>query len=270
MLPRFAEHPQALREKTRRLRLSAHDVPALLAHPNWRTPAPVVVWMHGRTVSKEIDPGRYLRWIRAGLGVCALDLPGHGERFDRALQGPEATLHVVKRMLDELDDVVQSLGDPAFDGVFNLARVGVGGMSAGGMVTLRRLCEPHTFTAASVESTVPDFSVMPYLERYPRKLVEELDPMRHIDGFAPLPLLALHSEADQWAPFAGVERFVEALRARYAAQGADPGLVELRTWPSTGAPYEHAGFGRFANEAKNAQTAFWRRWLLGETEAPDV
>ncbi|RMD65955.1 MAG: hypothetical protein D6824_01705, partial [Planctomycetota bacterium] len=110
MLPRFTDHPQALKEKTRRLRLGPHDVPALLAHPNWRTPAPVVVWMHGRTVSKEIDPGRYLRWIRAGLGVCALDLPGHGERFDRALQGPEATLYVVRQMLDELDDVVQSLG----------------------------------------------------------------------------------------------------------------------------------------------------------------
>jgi len=34
--------------------------------------------MHGRTANKELDPGRYLRLIRAGIAVCAIDLPGHG------------------------------------------------------------------------------------------------------------------------------------------------------------------------------------------------
>ena len=29
-------------------------------------PRPTIIWIHGRTVSKELDPGRYLRWLRAG------------------------------------------------------------------------------------------------------------------------------------------------------------------------------------------------------------
>jgi hypothetical protein len=93
--------PSALRAASRSTRLSDHDVPALLAHPDWEggERVPLVLWMHGRTVTKEIDPGRYLRWIRAGIGACAVDLPGHGERFDAALQEPERTLDVVLGMV---------------------------------------------------------------------------------------------------------------------------------------------------------------------------
>jgi len=264
MLSRFAEHPKALKDKSRRERLSAHNVPALLAHPDWTTPAPVMVWMHGRTVDKELDPGRYLRWIRSGVAVCALDLPGHGERFDRALQSPDATLFVIAQMLDELDDVVAALDDSAFDGVFDTSRVGVGGMSAGGMVTLRRFCDEHPYALVAVESTLGDFSVMDYLDRYPHELVDRLDPMQHIASWRPVPALMLHSEADQWAPVAGIRNFVGALRSRYVSKGADPDLVQLHTWPQTGAPYEHAGFGKVANDAKNMQVAFIRIHLLGQ------
>ena len=42
----------------------------------------------------------------------------------------------------------------------------------------------------------------------------------------------------------------------------DPSLIELKTWPTTGAPNEHIGFGRFSNDAKNAQTDFLRRHLM--------
>lgn len=56
---RFARFPSDLAWRTRAARLGPSRVPALLAHPDWTTPAPVVIWMHGRTVSKELDPGRY-------------------------------------------------------------------------------------------------------------------------------------------------------------------------------------------------------------------
>ena len=85
--------------------------------------------------------------------------------------------------------------------------------------------------------------------------------MQHLEGWGPIPLLALHSEADRLIPVSTMRRFVERLRERYAAAGADPGLVELKTWPSTGAPDEHIGFGRVSNDAKNLQTEFFRRTL---------
>ena len=41
----------------------------------------------------------------------------------------------------------------------------------------------------------------------------------------------------------------------------DPSMIETVTWPETGAPYEHAGFGRYSNDAKNGQTEFFSRTL---------
>ena len=52
---RFAELPSSLAKLARPETLAkgtTEGVPALLAHPNWETPAPTVIWMHGRTVSK--------------------------------------------------------------------------------------------------------------------------------------------------------------------------------------------------------------------------
>lgn len=263
---RFAELPSSLAKQARfetLARAETEGIPALLAHPDWQTPAPTVLWMHGRTVRKELDPGRYLRWVRAGIAAVAVDLPGHGERFDPLLQKPDNTLRVVEQMLSEVDHVVNALRDPKWGGVFDLSRLAIGGMSAGGMVTLRRLGEPHPFRAAAVESTAGDFSLMPmYDSRYPRDLVERLDPIRRVDQWGVIPLLALHSEADEWVPVQAIRTLFDALRARYAAAGADPDdLLTLRTWERTGAPAEHAGFGKVANDAKNAQVEFLVRWL---------
>lgn len=266
MIERFARFPAALAERARTARLAANavegGVPTMLAHPDWQRPAPVVLWMHGRTVNKELDPGRYLRWVRAGIAACAIDLPGHGERFNKADQSPERTLYVVEQALREVDHVIEALAAPEYEGVFDLDRVAIGGMSAGGIVALRRLCEPHDFACACVESTAGDLSRMPkYDTRYPPDLLARVDPMRNLDGWRPVPLLALHSEADEWVPAGAIRSLVETLHTRYAAAGADPGMVSLHTWPTTGAPAEHSGFGRHSNDAKNLQTEFLRRTL---------
>lgn len=213
--------------------------------------------MHGRTVTKEIDPGRYLRWLRAGIATCAIDLPGHGERLDPALQSPDRTLFVVGQAIGEIDHVIEDLAHPRFAGAFDLDRAGIGGMSAGGMASLRRLCDPHPFVAAAVESTAGDFSAMQYLKSFPPDLVASLDPIRHLADWRPIPFLALHSEADEWVPVRAIRAFVETLNRHYEASGADPDLARLVTWPTTGAPHEHAGFGRVSNDAKSLQTDFF-------------
>jgi len=262
---RFARMPATLLRQSRFERL-ADDVPALLAHPDWRRPAPLVLWMHGRTVNKEIDPGRYLRWIRSGVAACAIDLPGHGERFDESLQSPSRTLDVVEQGLREIDHVIEALADPAFGGVFDLDRMGVGGMSAGGMIALRRCCEQHEFRCVSVESTAGDFSKMHYERYFPPEQIARLDPIRHIEGWRPIPMLALHSEADQWVEIDAIRSFAEALADRHRALEADAEQITLKTWERTGAPAEHAGFGKVAAEAKDIQQNFVRRYLV-ETEA---
>lgn len=266
---RFTRFPAALASHARTVRIDG-VIPALLAHPDWKTPAPVVVWMHGRTASKELDPGRYLRWLRAGLATCAIDLPGHGERFDASLQDNAGTMRVLARARGEIDRVVDHLRSL---GVFDLSRMGLGGMSAGGMVTLRRLCDPHPFVCAAVEGTTGWLGGLYFPHESgaaggpraaviaDRQSVRDQDPWEHLDTFAPVPLLVLNSEADQIVPYEGVRRFLYALRRHYQGRGADAALIEAVTWKHTGAPQEHAGFGNASNEAKNIQTEFLTRWL---------
>lgn len=265
MEERFAEFPKYLSERARRMALGG--VPAMVAMPDEAAngPVPAVLWLHGRTASKEMDPGRYLRWVRAGFAAVAVDLPGHGERLDAAMQEPGRTLDVLEQMLGEIDGVVASLRDVA--GI-DTTRLGIGGMSLGGMVTLRRLCDPHGFKATSVEGTCGwleglyfpaefGLAVRPGIADHPRERVQRLEAMGHLNAMRPLPMLVLHSEADEMVPWEAQQRYVEALRSHYTASGADAELVRVKTWLTTGAPREHIGFGTKSNEAKNLQTEFF-------------
>lgn len=256
MASRIAHFPTSLREKSA-LRRLGHDVPALLVEPEQGGPAPVVVWLHGRSVSKEIDSARYTRLMRAGIGVCALDLPGHGEREDPALQAPDALPAIVAQAIGELDEVVDDLRRVPWVKGDALA---IGGVSAGGMAALRRLGDPHPFRCAAVEGTAGDFSQAGG-GRFDVARARGLDPSSRLDAWRPIPLLAMHSEADEVVPVAAIRSFLEALRARYAALGASPDLVQLVTWPRTGAPQEHLGFGKLAGEARQHLIAFLGRHL---------
>lgn len=274
MSDRFTRFPSELAAQARTVLLPG-NIPALLIHPDWRTPAPTMIWLHGRTANKELDPGRYLRWLRAGIAACAIDQPGHGQRADPLLQAPASTLTVMERSITEIDRVVESLGDPSFQGVFDLDRLGLGGMSLGGMVSLRRLCDDHPFIAASVECTsgwlnalyFPHESAIAEIRSlprwpidHPREKVAALDPMAHLDSLRPVPLISMHSEQDRVVPWPVQRRFLAALGAHYRTRPSPP-PISIVTWPETGAPEEHSGFGRVSNDAKTLQTEFLRTHL---------
>jgi len=276
---RFTRFPESLAKRARTERFG--QVPVLLAHPDWERPSPTILWLHGRTVSKELDPGRYLRWIRSGIAACAIDLPFHGERLDEAKQGPRHTLEMITRGVAEIDGIVRALAGDRFEGVFDTGRLGIGGMSAGGMITLRRLCDEHAFRCAAVEATCgslmdlyhPDGGIAsddaPGVGRpypHPPESITPADPMQHLDDWRPIPFLAVHSESDRMVPWRAQEAFLRALRAQYEAVGADPGMIEVVTWPETGAPHEHLGFGRYANESKKTQVSFLMRHLQADTQ----
>lgn len=267
MIERFAKLPSSLEGKARTVRL-AGEIPALLVHPDWISCVPTVIWMHGRTANKELDAGRYVRWMKAGIAACAIDLPDHGERRGRRADAPGEALSVLAETIGEIDRTVEALADPVWQNVFDLDRLGLGGMSLGGMATLRRLCDPHPFVCAAVESATGDLTGLyrpegprPWGTSYRPEDIAPLDPMLHLAGFRPIPLLALHGEADRIVPVGLQRAFLDRLRARYAEEGFDPALISLQTWPTTGAPEEHSGFGRHGNEAKNLQTEFLSRWL---------
>ncbi|MCA9294087.1 MAG: prolyl oligopeptidase family serine peptidase [Phycisphaerales bacterium] len=279
---RFAELPRALQATVRVERLAANrtpykdgGIPALLAHPDdgWLEPgatprpAPTVLWMHGRTVRKEIDPGRYLRWKKLGIATCAIDMPAHGERANNQQNTSVYSLPMAEQAAHEVDLVVDALADPHFKGAFDLNRLAIGGMSLGGMATLIRLCNivggGHNFRCAILEATTGDLDSVGARAKYSDEMVERLSPINHLDMWTlPIPILAVHSKLDEWVPIAGQRRFFEALRTRYAELSADPGMLQLHEWPSTGAEAEHMGFGRRTNDTKNMENEFLQRWLF--------
>jgi len=114
-----------------------------------------------------------------------------------------------------------------------------------------------------VESTVGNVEFFFQREAvYPAGQIARVDPLRRIDAWRPIPLSVMHSRADKVAPVAGIESFVSRLRAHYRAVGADDSQIVMKTWPETGAPMEHNGFGRVAGEAKTLQVEFLSRYLL--------
>ena len=219
-------------------------------------PVPFLLWMHGRTATKELDPGRYLRLARAGIGSCAMDLPGHGERGSESGMRPEALLDNVEQAASEVDDVVTALGRKGFD----LDRMAIGGMSMGGMVALVRLQRPHRFRAAILEATSGNWRVQHQRQFFDHESADRLDPIQHVDRWRELPVLAVHSRLDQWVEFEGQVAFLDALRE----QVAHPEWIELMALEETGAPHEHLGFGHRTNQVKLREVDFLIERLLGD------
>jgi alpha-beta hydrolase superfamily lysophospholipase len=243
-------------------------VPAVVVHPArdadpsddaapLPAPVPTLMWMHGRTASKELDPGRYLRLAREGIASIALDLPGHGAREDLAMQAPERAMAMVKQMSDEIDGVVS---DAASRGIVDHAALAVGGMSAGGMSACVRLCRAHPFRCALIECSTGDFGSLAGMPIHDAAVAEGIDPMTHLQGWRDIPFLALHARHDEWMPHAGTERFVAALRSR----SAHPERVSMHTYERTGAVAEHVGFGQVAHDAKTRVCEFLVRYLRGD------
>lgn len=258
-MPRLGELPNSLKKNADFLRLG-DDVPVMLVRPEAPTgDDPLFIWMHGRTTHKSFDPGRFLRLMRSGIATCSIDLPGHGERLEGGRDEPEAIIGVILQMVEELDAVLLDLDSM---GEFDQDRIGIGGISAGGIVTLLRLTQPHRFSCAAVEATTGNRSFRNRGAFPDTDALSALDVMPRIDGWREIPILGLHNRHDEWIDAAGQELFFESLRERYER----PELAELHVYEElTGAPHEHSGFGRQATDAKNRQVEFLARTLRPTT-----
>jgi len=259
MSARFESLPSRLQECAVETKIAG--VPCLLVRKD-ETPRPFLFWMHGRTADKELDPGRYLRCVRRGINVCAVDLPGHGSRFDSQFQERDRLLDVILQMTSEIDGVVDGLGQ--IDG-YDLNAVALGGMSAGGMIAISRMLQPHNFSAAILEATGGAWEHLlrtPFCEHLDKAQFENVNPMNHLERWRDIPLIAFHSRHDAWIPFKTESEFIDAIRM----QSSRPEEIELVAFDHTGAPDEHIGFGRESAFVKEVQIDFLARYLLTTQE----
>ncbi len=235
-----------------------NGVPALLVRPDEHEggPFPFLFWMHGRTANKELEPGRYLRLARMGIGSCAIDLPGHGNRHDPRLQSPESVLESIETASMEIDDVLDAIGHlPDFE--CDLNRAAIGGMSMGGMVAMARLCRPHPFQAALLEASSGSWSHQNHRQFFDEDAAAVLNPILHLRSWREIPILAIHAILDEWVSWEGQKSFLDALRLQYQS----PQIIEELLFEETGAPYEHLGFGRFGHDARTGEVEFLTRHL---------
>jgi alpha-beta hydrolase superfamily lysophospholipase len=191
--------------------------------------------------------------MRAGIGCVSLDLPGHGARHDEDLHDPAAVLRIVEQMASEVDGAVESM---LALGGFDPARIAIGGISAGGMAALVRTTSEHSFCAMTLESTTGDLRNRRSTKFADPARLERLNPITHLDNWRDVPLLALHNRLDEWVDVDGQLGFLDALRTR----AKSPTAIEHHVYEKpTGAPFEHAGFGRFSADAKDRQVSFLTR-----------
>ena len=254
METRFDSLPSRLREVSTEVVIG--DVPCLLVRGSEK-PRPFLFWMHGRTADKELDPGRYLRYVRRGINVCAVDLPGHGARYIESMQEASRSLEVILMMTAEMDGVLEGLEQ--YNG-FDLSNAAIGGMSAGGIAAIERLCKPHLFKVAVLEATSGDFWPMrdaPLCKGLSDEAFRKSNPIEKLDGWKSIPIIAFHSRHDQWIPFKAQESFMRALKAR----SEHPQDIEFVTFDRTGAPNEHIGFGRESAFVKEVQVEFVAKHL---------
>ena len=86
--------------------------------------------------------------------------------------------------------------------------------------------------------------------------IATIDPINHLSMWRPIPVLAVHSKADEWVDWEGQSAFLDAV----ARQG-DPELVERLVFDRTGGEHEHVGFGRFSAEVKERERSFFLEHL---------
>ena len=259
MKSKFDALPSRLRAVSEEV--SIGEVPCLLVRAD-SSPRPFLFWMHGRTADKELDPGRYLRYVRHGINVCAVDLPGHGARFDASRQDARQSLEVVLQMASEIDGVFEGL---ALLGDFDLQRAAIGGMSAGGMAAIQRLLQPHSFRAAVLEATAGNLDAMrdlPFCAGLSKEELSDINPMENLHQWKDIPVMAFHSRHDAWIPYLGQETFIQSLKDK-SAHSED---IELVSFDHTGAPYEHVGFGRESAFVKEVQVEFVAKFVRSTSE----
>lgn len=183
--------------------------PALIARPSSaRLPLPAVLWFHGLTAGKATHRPELAALAEAGFLAVGIDSVGHGERrlpdFEERFSGtPEENDHqfysLVAATVAEVPGIVDLLCGA---GLADEARIGVAGVSMGGMITYGATVADPRIRAAVALLASPEWP-------------HPASPHREIDRFFPTALFSITAGQDETVPPAAARAFHADLEERY-------------------------------------------------------
>jgi uncharacterized protein len=183
--------------------------PALIARPSSaRLPLPAVLWFHGFTAGKVTHRPELATLAEAGFLAVGIDAAGHGERrlpdFEERFSGTEDEndrefFALVAATAAEVPGIVDLLCGA---GLADEARIGVAGVSMGGMITYGAAAIDPRIRAAVALLATPEWThpASPHLE---------------IDRFFPTALLSITAGRDETVSPDAARTFHADLDERY-------------------------------------------------------
>jgi dipeptidyl aminopeptidase/acylaminoacyl peptidase len=214
-------------------------------------PLPTIFFFHGfNTSSKEVTSYFGYMLALAGFRVVLPEADLHGQRFDGDREARFGRFwEIVARSIEELpryrDHYVRR-------GLVDGDRIGIGGTSMGGMVTLGAMVRHPWVRAAASYMGSGYFLDLSHTLNPPRGAVDDVlrqfDAANHLERLGDRPLFVWHGERDDVVPFAEAAR----LRSELAAHGLDRHLEFVS---------EPLGVHRVTHDAAAAGVQFFGRNL---------
>lgn len=223
------------------------DIPALeVTQVGAPMQLPMVILVHGWSGQKEDI--LFLAYFLANNNyfVVSMDAVGHGERLRKEDWTPEALVDLIQQTAEDVNRVIAHYeGDERVD----VERVGLSGISMGGVITYQYLSQVNKRIRAAVPMiATPDFTslisarnsveILNMLGLESQALVNEtvlemirqLQPAQRMTEMISVPLLMLNGVNDPLIDLEGVRNFYQQVQPLYA----NPEEVQLIEYPGVG------------------------------------
>ena len=190
-------------------------VPGVLLLPSGPGPFPLVLLQHGAGGSKDADYLEPVRrpWARRGVAVASIDFPLHGERVSAKLTeqllatlattsrpAPDALALFEEFARQAVSDLARALDALSERPEIDAGRIAYAAFSLGAI--LGSLFIPYDARVRAAALAVGGAGIGP----------QAIDPVAHIGGFAPRPLLFVNATRDERIPRAAAEALHAAAR----------------------------------------------------------
>lgn len=208
-------------------RAQVQGIPTLIAHPPEPRGRRLVIWLPGFSGTKEGTEPQLRALARAGFVALSFDPYQHGERrvesqdtLRRRVRGNIRCFFwpILARTAEEvplmIDWAIRELGVND--------RVGMGGTSMGGDISIAAAAVDHRIRVVSAVVATPDwmrpgsFEPPGEPDAAARADYDRRNPLTHLDAYRHRPYLAFQCGADdRQVPPDGAQRFVAALKPLY-------------------------------------------------------